>query len=187
VLVADLRCFLDLDDTPTTPARRLAEQLTSIVRAATARPAGEFWSSALRCGRRPGRQRCAGPVVVRRTELPSSIEWRCDSCGDDGTISSWEGSSFDLRTLDAQAAAPRRTVRVSTDVAEALRTVMLLEVACERMVFGSRVIDGSVLIEGSEDDLETLAESVAADANHEPNRRRQRRLDAAYDALTRTN
>jgi hypothetical protein len=28
-----------------------------------------------------------------------------------------------------------------------------------------------------------LIDSLAAEANHEPNRRRQRRLDAAFDAL----
>lgn len=33
------------------------------------------------------------------------------------------------------------------------------------------------------DDLEELIGSVAAEANHEPNRRRQRRLDCAFDAL----
>lgn len=31
-------------------------------------------------------------------------------------------------------------------------------------------------------DLEELSEAVAAEANHEPNRRRQRRLDDAFDA-----
>ena len=33
-------------------------------------------------------------------------------------------------------------------------------------------------------DLEELIGSVAAEANHEPNRRRQHRLDAAFNALT---
>jgi len=186
VLVADLRHFLDLDDTMPTPAQRLAEHLSSIVRTATARPAGDVWTSALGCNRRPGRQRCPGPIAVRRTEVPSSIEWQCVSCGDDGVINGWEGSAFDLQSVDAQTAADR-TVRVAADVAEALRAVMLLDVACERMVFGARMVDGSVVIEGSDDDLETLIESVAAEANHEPSRRRQRRLDAAYDALTRSN
>jgi hypothetical protein len=182
VLVADLRHFLDVDDATPTAARRLAEQLTSIVRAATARPAGEAWTSALGCNRRPGRHRCPGPIALRRAELPSSIEWECVSCGDAGTISGWEGSAFDLRTVGLQPAA-ERTVHAAADVAETLRSVMLLDVACERMVFGARMTDGSVLIEGTNDDFDTLIESVAAEGNHEPNRRRQRQLDAAYDAL----
>lgn len=43
--------------------------------------------------------------------------------------------------------------------------------------------DGAVLL-ASADDLEELIGFVAAEANHEPNRRRQDRLDAAFNALT---
>ena len=35
-----------------------------------------------------------------------------------------------------------------------------------------------------DDDLEELVGYVAAEANHEPNRRRKRQLDAALDALS---
>ena len=42
--------------------------------------------------------------------------------------------------------------------------------------------DGAVLT-ATDDDLDELIGSVAAEANHEPNRRRQHRLDAAFDAL----
>ncbi len=43
--------------------------------------------------------------------------------------------------------------------------------------------DGAALLT-SADDLEELIGFVAAEANHEPNRRRQDRLDAAFNALT---
>jgi hypothetical protein len=71
MFVSDLRHFLDLADDAPGPARRMAEQLTMIVRAATAGDAGVEWVSALRCARRPGRRPC-----------PSSHElaprWRSD-------------------------------------------------------------------------------------------------------------
>jgi plasmid stabilization system protein ParE len=35
----------------------------------------------------------------------------------------------------------------------------------------------------TDEDLEELLGFVAAEANHEPNRRRQRRLDTAFEAL----
>ncbi|KPN48842.1 hypothetical protein AN933_22780, partial [Mycobacterium intracellulare subsp. chimaera] len=55
---------------------------------------------------------------------------------------------------------------------------------CERLVFGMRAHpDGAVLPAGT-DDLEELIGFRAAEANHEPNRRRQRRLDAAFTAHT---
>ncbi len=36
----------------------------------------------------------------------------------------------------------------------------------------------------TDDDLDELNGSVAAEANHQPNRRRQQRLDVALEALT---
>ncbi|MCI4675930.1 hypothetical protein [Candidatus Mycolicibacterium alkanivorans] len=40
------------------------------------------------------------------------------------------------------------------------------------------------MLTGADDDLEELIAVVAAEANHEPNRRRQHCLDAAFNALT---
>ena len=61
---------------------------------------------------------------------------------------------------------------------------MLLDPDCERLVFGMRAHpDGAAASLTSADDLEELIGFVAAEANHEPNRRRQQRLDAAFDAL----
>ena len=75
-------------------------------------------------------------------------------------------------------------VIVSDETAAALRELVLLDPDCERLVFGMRAHpDGAVLL-ASADDLEELIGFVAAEANHEPNRRRQHRLDAAFNALT---
>jgi hypothetical protein len=42
---------------------------------------------------------------------------------------------------------------------------------------------GGVLLNANEEDLEELVGFVAAEANHEPNRRRQQRLDEAFAVL----
>ena len=97
VFVSDLRHFLDLPDDSPGPARKMAEHLTLIVRAATAGEAGVRWASALPCPRRPGRRTCPGHIEVSRTDVPPWIQWRCPSCGDEGVISGWEQSPFDLR------------------------------------------------------------------------------------------
>jgi len=69
-------------------------------------------------------------------------------------------------------------------LAAALRELMLLDPDCERLVFGMHAgRSGGAVLAASEDDLEELIGGVAAEANHESNRRRQRRLDAAFDAL----
>jgi len=72
---------------------------------------------------------------------------------------------------------------VSDETAAALRGVQLLDPDSERLVFGMRSHhDGGVLLT-TDEDLEELIGFVAAEANHEPDRPRQRRLDSAFDAL----
>ena len=183
MLVADLRHFLDVDDSAHASLRRLVEHLTAIVRAGTSRPSGLAWVTAIACMRRPQRRRCPGLIGVVVTDVPAMIRWRCAECGDDGVITDWMGTPFDLRS-SADAAASTEQMVVSAEVAATLRTVLLLDVELERVVHGARLVDDSIILEGSADEFEALADAVAAEANHEPGRARQRRLDDALDALS---
>lgn len=106
VFVSDLRHFLDMPDDAPAPARRMAGHLSRIVEAGTASPAGEPTESSLRCTRRPARRPCAGLIEVVRLEVPPAIEWWCPVCGDDGVISGWEGSPFDLRRSSPHTEGP---------------------------------------------------------------------------------
>lgn len=184
MFVSDLRHFLDLPADVPGPARRMAEQLSLIVRAATAGGSGLTWVSALTCNRRPGHVACPGHLAVRRTDVPASIAWWCTSCDDEGVISGWEGSPFDLR-LRGSDPVPTTGVRVvvSAEVARMLRSPLLCDATSERLVFRAEVLDGETVLTCDEDDLEELAGCVAAEANHEEDRRRQKRLDAAFSVL----
>jgi hypothetical protein len=98
MLVSDLNHFLDLSDATPAPARRLAQHLGNIVRAATAGgDAGDPWMSALPCRRRPAHRPCAGRITIVRHQPPAPIQWRCSVCADEGVISNWEDSPYDLR------------------------------------------------------------------------------------------
>ena len=72
---------------------------------------------------------------------------------------------------------------ITAEVAATLRSLMAVDSACERMIFGASISDGGVVLEGDLDDLDELVGYVAAEANHEADRRRQRRLDSACDVL----
>lgn len=48
----------------------------------TAGDAGAPWTSALPCGRRPGRRVCPGRMVVHRPEPLAAIRWQCSDCGE---------------------------------------------------------------------------------------------------------
>jgi hypothetical protein len=183
MLVTDLQRLLDLPPDTPGPARRLAEHLGNIVRAATAGDAGTAWESALPCRRRPANRACPGRMIVLRTEPGAPIRWQCGVCDDTGVISNWEDSPFDLRRRQLMVAEAANDIVIPTEVAAALRDLQLLDTNCERLVFRIRAHHDGAVLAASDDDLDELIGSVAAEANHEPNRRRQQRLDAAFDAL----
>ena len=184
MLVTDLGHFLDLPDDVPGPARRLAEQLSLIVRAATAVDPGFAWVSALPCRRRPGRRACPGHVGVCRTDVPASIEWWCTSCDDAGMISGWERSPFDLRPRNPECdATDPALVTIPAEVAATLRSLRLLDSASERIVFRACATERGIVLAADEDDLDELAGFIAAETNHEPDRGRQKRLDVAFAVL----
>ena len=184
MLVTDLYHFLDLPEDTPGPARRLAAHLCNIVRAATAGDAGIPWMSALPCRRRPAHQPCPGRMTVVRPEPPAPIQWRCGVCDDEGVISNWEDSPYDLRRRQLSLAGAVTEIVTADELAATLRELRLLDIDCERLVFGMRAHDDGAFLAATEDDLDELIGFVAAEANHEPNRRRQHRLDAAFTALT---
>jgi hypothetical protein len=183
MLVTDLHHFLDLPPDTPGPARHLGEHLSSIVQAATAGDAHAAWESALPCRRRPANRRCPGRIIVFCTQPGTPIRWQCSLCGDDGTISNWEGCPFDLRRQQLTLAETVHNIIVDAEVAATLRNLQLLDTDCQRTVFAIRAHNNSLLLAATDPDLDELTGALAAEANHEPNRRRQQRLDAAFDAL----
>jgi hypothetical protein len=183
MLVTDLHHFLDLPEDTPGPARRLAEHLSNIVRAATAGDAGTAWESALPCPRRPSNRRCPGRMIVLLTEPGGPIRWQCSVCDDAGVISNWQDTPFDLRRRQLTLAETANEIVIPNEVAAALRDLQLLDPDCERLVFRIRAHHDHAILAATDEDLEELIGFVAAEANHEPNRRRQQRLDNAFDAL----
>ncbi len=183
MLVSDLNHFLDLPQDTPGPARRLAEHLSNIIRAATAGDVGTAWESALPCRRRPANRRCPGRMIVARTEAGAPIRWHCSVCDDEGVISNWEDSAFDLRRRQLILAEAASEIVIPHEVAAALRDLQLLDTDCERLVFRIRAHNDHAILAATDNDLDELIGFVAAEANSEPNRRRQQRLDAVFDTL----
>lgn len=183
VLIADLTHFLSLPEDAPGPARRLAEQLGGIVRAATAGDAGTAWTSALPCRRRPGNRLCPGRMIVLRVEPSAPIQWRCSVCADEGVISNWQDCPYDLRPRRFALAAPCHQFAVPDQVAATLRGLHLLDPDTERLVFAIGAHPDGAEVTATADELVELIGFVAAEANHETDRRRQRRIDTAFDVL----
>ncbi|KDE97169.1 conserved hypothetical protein [uncultured Mycobacterium sp.] len=183
MLVADLHHFLDVGPETPGPARKLAEHLSAIVAAASAGDAHIRWETALPCRRRPANRACLGRITVACAQPEQPIDWCCSHCGDHGTISNWAASIYDLRRQQLSATEPVRDIVVDAATAAVLRSLPFLDKDCQRAVFAIRAYDESLHLALTDTELDELIDALAAEANHEPNRRRQRQLDSAYDHL----
>jgi hypothetical protein len=183
MLIADLRHFLDMPVDVPAPARRLAAQLSAIVRVASARPEGSGGRSAVGCMKRPGRRPCGGWIMVFR-HCGGEIAWGCDMCGDEGRIRGWENSPADLTAFDrSYADGETVSVLISRDLADLLRDVLLMDYASELLVARAEGRADGVVLTGTTEAFEELAEYVAAESNAETNRKRQRQLDEVCTLL----
>ena len=122
-------------------------------------------------------------MIVLQTAQGAPISRECGVCDDEGIISNWEDSPFDLRRRRRALAGSVTQIVIPDEVAAALRELRLLDTDCERLVFEIRTHNDGAVLAATDDDLDELIGLVAAEANHKPDRRRQRRLDAAFEAL----
>lgn len=185
VYVTDLSHFDGIDADPAVPAAasRFADYLRMIVCSATARAAGSAHETALRCRRRPGHRPCPGHLVVQRVDVPAEITWHCPSCGENGVITGWAGSPWDLSRLEEAGDGPMVRARVSEDDYRRLLLTHIFDRDCQLILHRARVDSGAVELAAGETDMENLIEFIAAEANHADSRKRQREWDSIYEVL----
>ena len=96
----NLKIFLDEDGTiaPTKgPARKLAEHIVAIVAMASRPELIPLPEYQVCCRRRPGRKPCIGIIEADFDPDTYDIMWWCPVCDDNGYISDWKGSLWDLK------------------------------------------------------------------------------------------
>ncbi len=155
------------------PAGRIARYFGSIISAASVLGIGTWTDVAIRCRRRPGRKPCPGHICVYRRGHFAAIEWHCTSCDDQGIISNWRRSTWDLSPGEGNeggAARPAEIVVSGEELGE-LRKI-LLDTVNQRVIDEATVTPGGFTLHGSEDNFEDLLDYIADEANHEPDPRR---------------
>src|SRR5205823_12382151 len=134
--VTDMRHFAGMDELvgpQFAPAKRFAAYLGGVVSAATAHLPGEVIATGLACHRRPGHKPCPGKLLARRAETPAQIEWACPACSEEGVISGWEGSPWDLSPALATD-DDERVALLSVDQYRRLLRLRLLDTDSLRVV-----------------------------------------------------
>lgn len=76
--------------------RRLAEYFAAIVQETSGDIDEDGIFPKVRCRRKPMRKPCAGEIQSYIDPEDDAIVWRCPVCGDNGVISGWAGTLWDL-------------------------------------------------------------------------------------------
>jgi hypothetical protein len=184
--ITDMTHFEGIPSGPShEPARRIAQFFGAIVSAGSVFPADVLVDAALFCRRRPGRIRCPGHLRVHRDSGSGIITWHCSQCDDQGEISNWEGTSWNLSPWAPSRPANQKLheLVLTEDELRELKRSLVLGPECECLLYGAIIAHGGIVIRATLEELEELEENIAADANHEEKRRRQRILDRIYERI----
>jgi hypothetical protein len=177
-----------VDDSPDipVPALRLTDYLGAMIEVASVGPVGEVLRTPIPCRRRPGRRPCPGRIELRVAEVPEQIDWECPACREGGTIHRWKASAWNLSAASSPPVPAPADVRLQLGepAYQAIRALRPLLSPCALRALASARLDaGQVTIATGRDDLDELADHVAAEANHAANVRRRRQLEDVLAVL----
>jgi hypothetical protein len=103
-------------------------------------------------------------MIVLRTHIEQPIRWQCGVCDDQGVISNWEDSPFDLRRHGLSLAETTHEIVLDNETVAALHDLRLLDLDCQRLVFRIRAHHDHAVLTVTDEELEELLGFVAAQA-----------------------
>ncbi|MFC2165403.1 hypothetical protein ACFLT2_10470 [Acidobacteriota bacterium] len=159
------------------PARKLAEFICSLVQSVTSHAFEALVPTGVCCRRRPKRKPCTGEVFAFLNEETDAIQWNCFTCGDNGFIYDWENTKWDMRFTDLIP------VRLHVEERDLILNNTFAGPDLTARLKTTKLVSDSVVVYYSSEELENLIGYVAAEANHNPDKRIQKALDALYDSL----
>jgi len=188
--VADMRHFISEDPEMhlPAPAARMRDFMGGIVRAATAGRQREFISG-IPCRRRPGNRPCTGSIAVHKTDAPERfVFWECTQCEDNGRIAGFEESAYDLSAPSQKNtngnALGREVVLTAGEYRSWISGDMIpYDLQSMQTIYSAVRSERGIVISGSEDELDILRDSTAADLNHERSQKRKGDLYSIFDKL----
>ena len=190
--ITDITHFFPDDPDAQMPDEALAlrEYLGHVIKAATVTAEVEFLS-AIPCRKRVNRKPCPGFVKVMKQEVPESyIYWHCSVCDNGGRIANWRDCPYDQSQFAPDASTddevnPRVEVTISRDEMKALLSGGLYDPESDRIIYSARPSGKGIRLHGLYGDMDNFEGYLAADANHEENRKRQRVMDELHEKVHR--
>jgi hypothetical protein len=115
--------------------------------------------------------------------VPPKIRWVCPRCEDQGFISGFERTPWDLVSAPTDDASDRTAVLLPHSEYRALLEIDGLDRDCKALLLRARPFSDGIELEGSLALLDHLQGFVAAAAIHEERAKRRRLLDSAYECI----
>jgi hypothetical protein len=182
--ITDLAHLVDENGLPPVGApKELLEALGfygGIVEAGSSHPVGTQFPSAIPCRKDPTKSRL---TIANRRD--GTILWKCPDCDENGSISNWQGSDYDLSGATEPDMGRRVGVHVTAEAHGALREIITNSQEEQAIIAGAVVTSEGIWISGRVDDFEELLGSIAAAANHAKNAKRRRVLHGVFDKVER--
>lgn len=189
-IITDITHLFSDDPTAEMPDELLAFRsfLGTIIAAASFTGEAEF-TSAIPCRKRVNRKACTGFILVRNQSFPEPfLYWHCSSCDDGGRIANWRKCAYDKscfpeRPSEDDESNPFIEVTITREEMKALLDGMIYDPDSDRIIYRARPANRGILLRGRYWDMDNLVGYLAADANHEENKKRQKLLDAVYEKV----
>ncbi len=162
----------------------LMDYLAAIVRASSSHSGNTQLCSAIPCRRRPGRKPCGSNLMIV-SQPDNVIHWLCTGCGEQGYISNWQGTIYDLSDAVESNPSPRLTVLVTAEEHRLLSGIITASQEEDAVVSGAMSTPDGILLTGGMEDFDLLLGSIAAEANHSGNAVKRRALDGVYGTIER--
>lgn len=180
--ITDLTHFLDENGhAPIDAPKQLLEALDffgGIVKAASSHTAGTELLSTVPCRREPAKS-----CLTITNGSDGTIRWECPDCGENGCISRWQGSSYDLSEAVEPDAGNRVGVHVTAEEHRLLREIITSSQEADAIIAGGIVTPKGVWLSGRIEDFDELLGSIAFDSNHAESAKRQRAMDQTYGKI----
>ena len=156
----------------------------AIVKAGSSHPGNTQFCSIIPCRRRPNRKPCGSYLTV--THQPDSvIHWQCPKCGEQGFISNWRETIYDLSGAIESDPTQRVSVLISCEEHKLLSKIITSSQEEDAIIAGAVLTPDGVIVSGGMEDFDLLMGSIAFDANHSEGAKHQRDMDSIYGKIER--
>lgn len=184
--MSDLTHFLDENGlAPVDAPRELYEALSffgGIAKAGSSHPSNTQFCSAVRCRTMLKRKPCGGHLMI--SHRPDGvIHWQCPKCGEQGFISNWQRTIYDLSGAAESIPTQRLSVLIKPDEHKLLREIITSSQEEDAIISGAVSTPDGVLLTGGVEDFDQLMGSIAFDANHSDSVKHQRVMDRLYGKI----